>query len=201
MPSRTSTVDAHVYASPRPETVAFIMAREGLEAASERWFWCEPRTLATLARIGRAQTGMTPKGGRIHRSALAGREGVAVEAALVLGNLTAVDTALGVPVNATGAAFQGRGLPVPRNNEARSVEGRIGHRIRRGDETAVAEREARRAHAVAVCAVVEAALALVPEQPRVGRYRLPPVNDDLRIALAGLSPAAVTAVFPALSAE
>lgn len=201
MTRRCQTADVHVYARPNPVTVAAIMATKGLEAAQERWHWCEPRTLASLARIGRAQTGMAPKNSRRGGSALSGREGVAVEAALILGNLSAVDLALAVPTNATRAAFQARGLPIPRHDCARSIEGRIGHRIRRGDETAVAEREARRAHARAVCDVLAAALTLVPEQPRAGRYRLPPVTDELRAALAGLPAAAVAAVFPALSAE
>lgn len=112
-----------------------------------------------------------------------------------------VDTALGVPVNSTRAALHARRLPVPRNAASRSIEGQLGRRILRGDETAVAEREARRAHARAVCDVLAAALAFVPEQPRVGRFRLPPVNDALRDALAGMPAAAVKAVFPALSAE
>ena len=60
---RSSTADAHVYASPKPETVAAIMATKGLEAASERWFWCEPRSLAALARIGQARTGIASQDG------------------------------------------------------------------------------------------------------------------------------------------
>jgi hypothetical protein len=198
---RPETVDAHIYMRPRPEVVASIIATKGAEAAAERWYWCDPRTLATLAKVGRARTGMRPQGGRVHRSALAGREGVAVEAAFVVGSLTAVDEALGASGSATRAAFHSRGLDTPRSHEARVIEAALGRRIRDGDETAIAEREARRAHVRAVCAVVEAALALVPAQPRTGRYRLPPVTDALRTALAGLSPAAVIAVFPALSAE
>jgi len=198
---RPQTVDAYVYADPNPATVAFIMATKGADRAAERWHWCEPRTLATLARIGRARTGMAPKSVCTRKSALAGREAIAVEAASVLDSLHAVDTALGVPVNSTRAALQARGLPLPRNTAARSVEGQLGRRIRRGDETAVAERAARRAHARAVCDVLAAALALVPEQPRTDRFRLPPVTDALRAVLAGHPPAAVAAVFPALSAE
>jgi len=198
---RPQTVDAHLYADPNPVTVAIIMATKGAEMAAERWHWCEPRTLATLARIGRARTGMAPKGSRVRTSALSGREAIAVEAAAVLDSLTAVDTALGVPVNSTRVAFQARGLPIPRNGTTRSVEGQLGRRIRRGDETAAVEREARRAHARAVCDVVAAALALVPEQPRAGRYRLPPADDALRAVLAGMPATAVRAVFPALSAE
>jgi hypothetical protein len=198
---RPQTVDAHLYADPNPVMVAIIMAIKEAEMAAERWHWCEPRTLATLARIGRARTGMAPKGSRVRTSALSGREAIAVEAAAVLDSLTAVDTALGVPVNSTRVAFQARGLPIPQNGATRSVEGQLGRRIRRGDETAVAEREARRAHARAVCDVVAAALALVPEQPRAGRFRLPPIDDALRAVLAGMPAAAVRAVFPALSAE
>ncbi len=144
---------------------------------------------------------MAPTCGRARRSALTGREGIAVEAAALLGNLSAVDEALGVPVNATRGVYQSRGLAIPRNNAARGIEGALGRRIRDGDETAVAEREARRAHACAVCDVLAAALPLVPEQPRAGRYRLPPVTDELRTVLAGLPAAAIAAVFPALSAE
>jgi hypothetical protein len=198
---RPQTIDAHLYARPDPVVVAMILATKGQDAAQERWHWCEPRTLATLARIGRARTGMAPKGSRVRTSALSGREAIAVEAAAVLDSLTAVDTALGVPVNSTRVAFQARGLPIPRNGTTRSVEGQLGRRIRRGDETAAVEREARRAHARAVCDVVADALALVPEQPRAGRYRLPPADDALRAVLAGMPAAAVRAVFPALSAE
>lgn len=198
---RPQTIDAYVYAQPDPVIVAMILATKGADAAAERWHWCEPRTIATLARIGRARSGMAPQGTRIRTSALSGRQAVAVEAAAVLDSLQAVDTALGVPVNSTRAALQARGLPISRTPSARSVEGRLSRRILRGDETALAEREARRAHARAVCDVLAAALALVPEQPRAGRFRLPPVNDDLRAALAGISAAAVRAVFPALSTE
>lgn len=198
---RPQTVDAHVYADPNPVTVAIIMATKGAEMAAERWHWCEPRTLATLARIGRARSGMAPQGTRIRTSALTGREAIAVEAAAVLDSLTAVDTALGVPINSTRTAVQARGLPVPRNAASRSIEGQLGRRIKLGDETALAEREARRDHARAVCDVLAAALALVPEQPRAGRYRLPPVDDALRAVLAGMPAAAVRAVFPALSTE
>ncbi|GEL41813.1 hypothetical protein MEX01_24040 [Methylorubrum extorquens] len=125
MRMRTNTVDAHVYARPDPALVATIMATKGFEAAQERWHWCEARTLASLARIGRARTGMLLVGNRGRRSALAGREGIAVEAAYILGNLSAVDTAMGVSTNATRAAFQARGLTTPRNNGARSVEGAL----------------------------------------------------------------------------
>ncbi|MCX4196223.1 hypothetical protein OMR07_12095 [Methylobacterium organophilum] len=157
---RPQTVDAHVYADPNPVTVAIIMATKGAEMAAERWHWCEPRTLATLARIKRALTGMAPQGTRIRTSALTGREAIAVEAAAVLDSLTAVDTALGVPINSTRTALQARGLPVPRNAASRSIEGQLGRRIKLGDETALAEREARRDHARAVCDVLAAALAL-----------------------------------------
>ncbi len=201
MTRRCQTADVHVYARPNPVTVATIMATKGLDPALELWFWCEPRSLAALARIGLARTGMAPKSRRRGGSALSGREGVAVEAALILGNLSAVDLALAVPTNATRAAFQARGLAIPRNDAARGIEGALGRRIRDGDETAVAEREARRAHARAVCDVLAAALPLVPVQPLAGRYCLPPVTDELRAALAGLPAAAVAAVFPALSAE
>ena len=85
---------------------------------------------------------------------------MAIEAALVLGNLTAVDDVLALPANATRCAFQARGLAVPSNHGARSVEGRIGQRIRRGDESAVAERAARRAHARAVCCLIQRGGAL-----------------------------------------
>ncbi|MEE7439587.1 hypothetical protein [Methylobacterium oryzae] len=135
---RPQTIDTHLYARPDPVVVAMILATKGQDAAQERWHWCEPRTIATLARIGRARSGMAPQGTRVRVSALTGREAIAVEAAYVLDSLQAVDIAMGVPIASTRSALQARGLPVTRTAAARSVEGKLSRRILRGDETAVA---------------------------------------------------------------
>lgn len=199
MSRRGQTVDAHIYPSPDPAVVARIISTKGIEAAQERWHWCEKRTLMAIARSGRARTGIAAKHVSTRAHALDGREAVAVEASFVVGSMAAVDFALGVGKNAARALFYKRGLDLPKGHGERVAEGCLGRRIKAGDETAVAEREAKRIHARAVCDVLAAALALVPAQPLTGRYRLPVVDDALRTALAGLSPAAIEAVFPELA--
>ncbi len=201
MSRRSQTVDAHLYEAPDPGLVATIIATKGIDAAQERWHWCERRTLMSIARSGRARTGIAPKFVCLRTSALNGKEAVAIEATYVLKAMAAVDVALGVGKNATRSLFYKRGLDLPKSHGERVAEGMLGRRIRAGDTTAVTEREAKQAHARAVCDVLSSALSLVPDQPSVGRLRLPPVDDVLREALAGLPQSAIEAVFPTLADE
>jgi hypothetical protein len=198
MARQSETIDAHVYRQPTPAQVAALIDSHGLDAATTRWHYVGERTLSSMARTHRRSQGVgVPYTKR--RSYTEVEAAVLVEAAAIFGSATSGERAAGVCDSASITAHQARGLTAPRiSSAARGALASLGRRANHGDAAAVAERDAIHAHERAVGAVLRAALALVPEQPGTGRYRLPPVDDALRAALADLDPAAIAAVFPDL---
>lgn len=191
-------VDHAAYMRPKPEAVARLVASHGLEAATTRWHWMDERTLCAIARTGRAALGEAPLAKK-SRSFTDEDAAVAVEASYVLGSTTRGERAAGIYDNGGRSCFDMRGLDYVRvSAEERGRAARVGHAANRGDDAAIAERDALHAHEVAVGRVIRAALRLIPEQPATGRYVLPPVGDALRAALAGEDPTAAAAVFPKL---
>ncbi|SFT27188.1 hypothetical protein SAMN04487845_1382 [Methylobacterium sp. yr668] len=126
---------------------------------------------------------------------------VCVEAGYVLGSLRRGERAAGLTVeNAGRGIVEARGLTPPAiSAEERGRASRIGHAANGGDTAAIVERDARHAQERAVGEVLRRALGLVPSQPVTGRYVLPPCDDALRAALAGLPAEAIAMVFPGLA--
>lgn len=191
-------VDHAAYMRPKPEAVARLVASHGLEAAASRWHWMDERTLCSIARSGRAALGEAPVKRRT-RSFTDEDTAVVIEASYVLGSTTRGERAAGLYHNGGRGCFEERGLDYVRvSSEERGRSARIGHAANRGDAAAAAERDAMHAYELAVGRVLRAAFRLVPTQPETGRYVLPPLDDALRIALAGEDPTAIAAVFPDL---
>ncbi len=191
-----------VYQLPTPEAVARLVASHGFDAAVSRWGHAtDSRSLAALARTGRAQAGQRPLTERPRRAASA-TELAAVETAFVIGSSAAGERAGGLSSSSLHGVFMGRGLDWPRqSSEARGQTSTDVALARKGDPAAAARIESRRAHERAVFAVVQAALALVTEQPPTGRPVLPEPSQALRDALAGCEPAAIEAVLPGAHAK
>lgn len=195
-----SSVDTGVYMRPSPAQVACLVASHGMEAAAGRWHWMDERTLGSLAQAGRAAKGEMIRRAVKSRSYSEMDAAVCVEASFVLGSGTRGERAAGIGHNVTQGLFPRRGLDyVCITPEERGRAASIGTLANGGNADAIAARERRYAHELAVGQVLRAALALVPTQPEFGRYLLPPVDDALRAAVAGLCPAAVEAVFPDLA--
>lgn len=194
-----SSVDSHAYVTPTAAAVAKLVESHGLEAACSRWHWMGQMTLCTLARQGRAATGVAPAVRRA-RSYTDADAAVAIEAAYVLGSTSRGERAAGMTVeNSARAAIFSRGLVPPGiTSEERGRASRIGQAANAGDLAAIADRDARLAQERAVGSVLRKALRLVPSQPATGRYVLPACDDALRDALAGECPDAIALVFPCL---
>ncbi|KQP33804.1 hypothetical protein ASF49_08025 [Methylobacterium sp. Leaf104] len=196
-----ASINKLVYETPSPEKVARIFAACGAEAAEERWHWIEPRTLGGLARAGRAILSGTVSASSRVRTASPEQEAVAIEAGFVLGSRKAGERAAGMGLNTLMCVEHERGiLDMPRiSPRDRGRNAQDGHAANRGDADAAARIEARHAHERAVAGVLRVALAMVPDQPSTGRYRLPKADGELAAALVGHDPAAIAAVFPGLA--
>ncbi|KQO49744.1 hypothetical protein [Methylobacterium sp. Leaf85] len=195
-----ASINKLVYETPSPEKVAKIFATCGAEAAEERWHWIEPRTLGALARAGRAILSGTVSASSRVRTASPEQEAVAIEAGFALRSRAAGERAAGMGLNSLMCVEHERGiLDMPRiSPRDRGRNALDGHAANRGDADAAARIEARHAHERAVAGVLRVALAMVPDQPSTGRYRLPEPTDELAAALAGHDPAAIAIVFPGL---
>ncbi|KQU17567.1 hypothetical protein ASG63_08630 [Methylobacterium sp. Leaf94] len=160
----------------------------------------DERTLGSLAQAGRAAKGEVIRRAVKSRSYSEMDAAVCVEAAFVLGSGTRGERAAEIGHNVTQGLFPRRGLDyVCITPEERGRAASIGSLANAGNADAIAEREQRYAHELAVGQVLRTALALVPTQPEFGRYLLPPVDDALRAALSGQDQAAIEAVFPDLA--
>ncbi len=192
-----------VHALPKPEAVARLIASHGIEAATERWSHIAgARTFAELIRRGIAAGGQARSRRSRPRGTDPAVELAAIEVAYVLGSGRSGERAAGIPGSALLAAINERGLEMPKITAAdRGMLSRDAHAAARGDADAVARMQARHAHERAVFGVVQAALALVPDQPATGRPRMPEPSDALRNALAGHDVGAVEAVFTGLLKE
>ncbi|WP_279357300.1 hypothetical protein [Methylobacterium indicum] len=195
-----ASIDRLVYATPAPEVVARLIESHGLEVAEGRWHWLERRTICGLGRMGRAILGK-PSGVKRPRASTPLQEGVAVEAAFVLGSRAAGERAAAMGPSSLLAIEQERGiLNLPRADYAE--RGRIVARSRaaeRGEPGAAEAIEATREFERQVGQVLTIALGLVPEQPPTGRYRLPELSPELAAALGECERAAVLKVFPGLA--
>jgi hypothetical protein len=196
-----ASIDRLVYATPTPQAVARLVESHGLETAERRWHWLDRRTICGLGRMGRAILGK-PSGASRQRATTPLQEAVAIEAAYILGSRAAGERAGGMGPSSLIYVEQLRGiLDVPRADYAE--RGRVvalSRAAERGEPGAAEAIEAARAHELAVGQVLELALALVPEQPRVGRYRMPDPSPELAAALGECDPVAIERVFPGLSA-
>ncbi|BCM83809.1 hypothetical protein [Methylobacterium indicum] len=195
-----ASIDRNVYITPSPQAVATLMASHGSEACEKRWHWIDPRTLGGFARTGRALLGQSP-GVKRPRSTSPLQEAVGIEAAYALRSRAAGERAAGMGKNLLMYIEQARGLTdLPRADYAergRTVS--LSRAAERGEPGAAEAREAARAFELAVGRVLELALALVPEQPATGRFRLPEPSPALATALAGCERAAVERVLPSLA--
>lgn len=195
-----SDLDRLVHQFPTPEAVARLWASHGPEAVASRFWFMNERERSDAAHVGRVRLGWGALAPRRGRAASAEQEAAAIAAAYALGEMKAAEVAAGLGRNAIRAALVARGITDPPviSQEMRGLATKDARLAGEGDEAATARIEARRAHAAAVYAVCLAALALVPEQPLVGRPRLPEPTPALAAALAGFERAAVAAVFPTL---
>ncbi|GEL44428.1 hypothetical protein MEX01_50190 [Methylorubrum extorquens] len=194
------SAESDVYMTPTPAAVAKLVATHTLDAACGRWFWMGERTLSQLAQIGRAQAGVVPGRPKRNRGYSDAQAAVAVEAGHVLGSAKRGLRAAGI-LGGTNpqVLYAARGLAPPRiSPEERRVATRLALAAKAGDPSG---QDVRLAHELAVGRVLRVTLALVPTQPRTGRYRLPPVDANLAAALAGEDAAAIAAVFPDIAME
>ncbi len=192
-----------VYALPKPEAVARLIASHGIEAATERWAHIAgARTFAEMIRRGTAAGGQPRSRRSRPRGTDPAVEIAAIETAFVVGSGRSGERAAGIPGSALLAALNERGLEPPKITAAeRGRLSRDAYAASRGDPDAVARMRARHDHERAVFGVVQAALAFVPDQPATGRPRLPKPSDALREALSGHDATAIEAVFPGLLKE
>jgi hypothetical protein len=195
-----SDIDRSIHAFPTPEAVARLWASHGAEAVASRYWYMNDRERSDHGRIGRIRLGWDAVAPGRKRAATSEQEAAAIAAAYALGEMKSAEIAAGLGRNAIRAALVARGITDPPtiSPEMRGLATRDARLAGEGDEAAAARIEARRAHAAAVYAVCLAALALVPEQPAVGRPRLPEPTPELAAALAGFERTAVLAVFPDL---
>lgn len=191
-------IDRSIHADPNPEAVARLCASHGVEAAAVRWWWLGDRVRNELARLGRVRLGWEPAAVRA-RATPSDVEAAAIAAGFAIGSGTAGEVAAGMTRASLVPAYTERGLAPARMPAAdRAHHTRLGQRAAQGDAEAKASIEARLAHHRQIFRVCHAALALVPEQPAIGRPRMPEPSSELAAALSGFDPAAVAAVFPDL---
>lgn len=195
-----ASIDRNVYITPSPQAVAKLMASHGSEACERRWYWIDPRTLGGLARTGRAVLGQ-PSGVKRARATTPLQEAVAMEAGFLLGSRAAGERAARMSANTLQYIEQERGITdMPRAAyDERRRRGELTRAADRGDPVAAAAIEATREFELAIGKVLTIALALVPEQPPTGRYRLPPPSPELAAALGECERAAVLKAFPTLA--
>lgn len=193
-------INRSIHIEPTPEDVARLYASHGSEAAAGRWWWLGDRQRIDMARLGRVRLGWEPIGPAVRRRGAAPDvEAAAIEAAYAIGSGTAGELAADVSKSCLMSAFTDRGLDWPRiSTAARRANTLLGQRAARGDAEATAAIEARLALHREIYRVCHAALALVPEQPAIGRPRMPEPSSELAAALSGFDPDAVAAVFPDL---
>ncbi|MFE1597376.1 hypothetical protein [Methylobacterium sp. ID0610] len=195
-----SDIDRSIHAFPTPQAIARLMASHGPDAVASRYWFMHDRERSDRIRVGRILLGWDAPATPRVRASTPAQEAAAIETAYAIGEMRAAEVAAGMGPNGIRAAFVARGLlDMPRiSGELRGRATQDSKDAARGDATAAARIESRRAHAEAVYAVCVAALALVPEQPAAGRPRLPEPTPALAAALAGFERTAVLAVFPTL---
>lgn len=194
-----ANLDIKLYRDPDPALVARIVRDYGSDAAETRWHWMSGRRLAQIAAVGRAQAGRPNPGRASARTFEDSVYAVATEAAFALGSGRAGERGAGLPDNILINHLAQRGLAGPVVcADLRGLYSLETKRARAGDAAAAARIESRHAHERAVAGVLRVALAMVPDQPSTGRYRLPEPTDELAAALAGHDPAAIATVFPGL---
>lgn len=202
MRTAASDIDRVVRVTPSPAKVAALWASHGHSACLERWHWLDNKAISNAIRVGLALREKGETFSTRRSSVGTARELAAVETAFQLGAMRSAQFAAGVTESTLSMACTLRGigfLERPKmSGEGRARATVLSKRANRGDAAAAAEIERERAHNRAVFRVVEAALALVPEQPPTGRPRLPEPSDALREALSGHDRAAVEQVFPKL---
>lgn len=190
-------IDSALYETLPDWMVARQFMSHGIESCMGRWWYVQPRTLATMARRGMLANGFEVRVIDRQVSTPPDLEAAAVEAAIVLGSAHAAERGGGLAQSAVLGNLARRGLRPPAGiAHLRGIHAKERKMANGGDLLAAARIEAREAHERSVVQVLRRALNLVPHQPVTGRYRLPKPGPALDAAVAGLPADAVSAVFP-----